>query len=101
MDIRVDNIQSATDIPECICISQIQHTMAQDKHLECLKNIIITGWLNTKDELHSNIRPCWPYRDDLAVIDGVVMKCRCIIVPVELKQQVWTNSISTTWVLKK
>ena len=41
-----------------------------------------------KDEIHINIRPYWSYRDNLAVIDGVVMKGRHIIVPVELKQQV-------------
>ena len=52
------------------------------------KNIIITGWLSTKDELHSNKRPYWSYRDDLAVIDRVVIKGRWIIVPAELKQQV-------------
>ena len=30
----------------------------------------------------------WSYKDDLAVIDGVVMKGRHIIVPQEMKQQV-------------
>ena len=60
----------------------------QDKHLQCLKNIIITGWLSTEDELHINIRPYWSYRDDLAVIDGVIMKGRHIIIQAEPKQQV-------------
>ena len=27
----------------------------------------------------------WSYRDDLTLIDGVIMKGRCIIIPVELK----------------
>ena len=53
-----------------------------------LKNYIIVGWPSIKDEYHSNLRPCWSYRDDLAVIDGVVMKVRCIVIPVVLKQQV-------------
>ena len=57
MDIRVDAVQSATDIPEYISILQVQQTMGQDEHLQCLKNIIITGWLSTKDQLHINIRP--------------------------------------------
>ena len=57
MDIRIDAIQCATDIPECISISQIQQASTQDEHLQCLKNIIITGWPSTKDELHSNLRP--------------------------------------------
>ena len=77
-----------TDIPECISISQIQHTTVQDKHLQCLKHIIITGWLSTKDQLHSDLRPYWSYRHHFAVIDGVVMKGRWIIIPAELKQQV-------------
>ena len=88
MDIRVEAIQNTTDILECISISQVQQAMAQDEHFQRLKNIIITGWLSTKDKLHIDIRPYWSYRDDLAVIDSVVMKGRCIIIPVELKQQV-------------
>ena len=48
--------------------------------------IIITGWPNTKDQLHINIRPYWSYKDNLAVIDGVVIKGRHIIIPQDLKQ---------------
>ena len=72
MDIRVDAMQSMTDIPECMSISQIQQAKLQDEHLH-LKNIIISGWLTTKDQLHLNVRPYWSYKDDLAVIDGIVM----------------------------
>ena len=86
MDIRVAAIQIATGIPECLSMLQIQHTMVQDEHLQHLKNIIITGWLSTKDQLHSDIRPYWSYKDNLAVIDDVVMKGRHIIIPHELKQ---------------
>ena len=43
MDIRVDAIQSVTNMQECISISQVQQAIAQDEHLQCLKNIIITG----------------------------------------------------------
>ena len=41
-----------------------------------------------KDELHNNLRPYWSYRDDLVVMDGVVMKGRQILTPTALKQQV-------------
>ena len=86
MDIRIDTIQSATDILEHVSISQIQQISVQDEHLQCLKNIIITGWLSTNDKLHSDLRPYWSYRGDLAVIDGVVMKG--ISIPAVPKQQV-------------
>ena len=84
MDIRIDAIQSATDIPECISIKQIQQASVQHEHLH-LKNSIIAGWLSTRDELHSNLRPYWSCRDDLAVIDGAVMMGRHIVIPVVLK----------------
>ena len=57
-------------------ISQIQQASAQGNHLQCLKSFIIEGWLSMKDKLHSDVRPYWSYRDDLVVIDGVVMKGR-------------------------
>ena len=38
-----------------------------------------------KDQLHINIRPYWSYKDDLAVIDGIGMKGRCIVIPENLK----------------
>ena len=50
------------------------------------KNIIISGWPNTKDELHIDIRAYWSNKDDLAVMDSIVMKGRHIIIPERLKQ---------------
>ena len=91
MDIWVDTIQSSVDIPECISIEEIQHLPLQDIHLQQLKTFIITVWPRTKDELHTKIRPYWSYRDELAVINGVILKWRCIIIPDNLKQQVLTQ----------
>ena len=75
------------DVPECMSISQIQQVTMQDEHLQHLENNIISGWLATNDQLHIHVRPCWTYKDDLVVIDGIVIKCRCIIIPVVIKQQ--------------
>ena len=85
MDIKVDAIQSMTNVPECMSILQIQQAIVQDEHLQHLKNIIISHWPAKRDQLHINIRPYWPFRDDLAVIDGIVMKERHIIIPEGLK----------------
>ena len=81
MDIRVDAIQSMTDVLECMSILQVQQIMTQDWHLQWLKNNIISGWPATKDQLHLDIRPYWSYKDDLTVTDGIVMMGRCIIIP--------------------
>ena len=56
-----------------------------------IKKFIIAGWPDTKDELHANIRLYWPYRDELVIIDGVILKGRCIVIPNNLRQQVVTQ----------
>ena len=84
----MDAIQSLVDMPECISIEEIQQALLQDVHLQQLKTFMIAGWSHTKDELHTNIRLYWPYRDELVVIDGVILKGRHVIIPNSLKQQV-------------
>ena len=88
MDIKINAIWIATDIPECVSMSQIQQAYTQDDHLQCLKSFIITGWPSTKDKLHIELKPYWSYRDKLAIIDGVMLKGRHIAIPTTLKQQV-------------
>ena len=80
MDILVDAIQSAKDMPECIAIAEIQQTSAQDNHLQQLKSFIIVGWPDTKDDLHADLRPYWSYIDELVVIDGIIFKGKCIVI---------------------
>ena len=86
MGIRSDAIQSMTNVPDCMSISQIQQATMQDGHLQRLKYNITLGWPTTKDQLHLDIKPYWSYKDDLAVIDGIVMKGRYIIIP-KVQQQ--------------
>ena len=88
MDIQVDAIQSATDMPECVSMAEIQQASAQDNHFQELKNFIISGWPDTKDKLHADLRHYWLYRGELALIDGIILKGRHIVIPNSLKQQV-------------
>ena len=55
MDIWLNAIQSTTDMPECVAMSEIRQTSAQDDHLQQLKSFIIARWSDTKDELHASI----------------------------------------------
>ena len=51
-----------------------------------IKICIIAGWPDTKDELHVDLNPYLSYRDELAVIDGVIVKGRHIVIPNSLRQ---------------
>ena len=73
MDTREDAVYTSKDICECMSIQQIQEATVQDEHLQWLKCFIIAGWPESKDQ-QQDIRPYWSFRDDMAVIDGVIMK---------------------------
>ena len=86
MDVQVDAIQTAVDMLECVSMAEIQQALSQDNHLQQLKSFIITGWPDSRDKLHADLRPYWSYRDELVVIDGIILKGRCIIMPNSLRQ---------------
>ena len=88
MELRRDVIQTTTDMPECLSVTDLQQALSQDSHIQKLKHFIITGWPNSKDEISEELKPYWSYRDELAVINGIVLKGRHIIIPNSLKQQV-------------
>ena len=76
------------EIPECISVAEIQQASSTDNHLQQLKGIIITGWPDSRDELHVDLLPYWSYRDKLAVIDGIILKGKHIIILNSLREQV-------------
>ena len=88
MEIWVDVIQTATDMPECLSMTELQQASSQDGHLQKLKNIIIAGWPDSKDEISDELKLYWSYRDELAVIDGIILKGRYTIIPNTLRLQV-------------
>ena len=88
MELWADVIQTTTDMPECLSITDLQQASSQDSHIQKLKHFIITGWFNSRDDVSEELKPYWAYRDELAVISGIVLKGRHIIIPNSLKQQV-------------
>ena len=88
LELWVDVIQTTTDMSDCLSMTDLQQASLQDSHIQNLKHFIITGWPDSKDEISEELKPYWSYRDELALIDGVVLKGRCIIKPNSLKQQV-------------
>ena len=88
MDIRVDATQASTNVPECMSVQQVQQATALDEHLQQLEGCIIPGLPESKEQVHQDIRAYWSFRDDMVVIDGVIMEGRHIVLPEALKQQV-------------
>ena len=88
MEVWVDIIQTTIDMQECLSMTDLQQALSRDSHIQKLKHFIITGWPNSKDEVSEELKLYWSYRDELAVINSMVVKGRCIIIANSLKQQV-------------
>ena len=88
MDVQVGAIQTAMDMPECVSMAEIKHASSLDNHLQQRKGIIITGWSDSRDKLCVDFQPYWSSRDDLGVIDGVILKGKHIIMLNSLREQV-------------
>ena len=52
-----------------------------DPVLDQLQGIITAGWPDSIKDLSPVIRSYWPYRDELSVNDGIIMKGSRIITP--------------------
>ena len=64
-------------------MAEIQQASSQDNHLQ---QLIISGWPDSRDKLLVDLQPYWSYRDELVVIDGVILKGRHIIMQNSLRQ---------------
>ena len=60
----------------------------QDETLVALKNVIIKGWPSTRSECPQNLIKFWTFRDELSILDGVVLKGIRIVIPVQCRSEV-------------
>ena len=69
------------------CISLPKET-EKDETLITLKNTILKGWPEKRDECPQNLKSYWNYRDELSVLDGLILKGTRIIIPSECRDDV-------------
>ena len=62
------------------CLS-LAAEMDGDPMMQALKHQIIKGWLHIRSETGKSLQGFWNYRDELSVLDGLVLKGSCIVIP--------------------
>ncbi|PFX30032.1 Retrovirus-related Pol polyprotein [Stylophora pistillata] len=55
--------------------------------LSALKGMIHTGWPTNIQQVPMTLKPFWPFRDELATEDGILMKAHQIIITVTLQEE--------------
>ena len=67
-------------------MQSIQKETQNDTELQTLLQYIMKGFPMTKDECHDAVKPYFNYREELTVVDGLVLKGQCIVIPNKLRQ---------------
>ena len=68
-------------------IEQIQAETQNDTDLLTLLQYIMKGFPATSTECHESVKPYFNYRDELTVVDGLMLKGNCIVVPTKLRSR--------------
>ena len=71
-----------------ISLLQIHDATRQDETLQELIRFIMAGWPSTQDDTPDIIHAFWNYRDELSIVDGIVLKGARIIIPTKLQPQI-------------
>ena len=85
LDLKVQDIY--LNASEDRCISLAKET-EKDETLTTLKNMVLKGWPDRRDECPEILKPYWTYRDELSVLDGLVLKGTRIIIPNSCREDV-------------
>ena len=69
------------------CLS-LAGKMTKDPTMQALKHQIIKGWPSIRSECSSNLQDYWNYRGELSVLDRLVLKGTCIIIPESCRDEI-------------
>ena len=86
MDITVHEIETCTNF-SALSLDKIREATLQDQDLQVLKSHITNGFPISTNQCPECIRPFFPYRDELTVYNGLLLKGNCIVIPTELCNQ--------------
>ena len=67
--------------------SKLEHIRQEsecDAQILILKKLIIQGWSKDIMQCPLPVRSYWNFRDELLIVDGVVIKGICIVIPTKL-----------------
>ena len=67
-------------------MQSIQKETQNDAELQTLLQYIMKGFSMTKDECHDAVKPYFNYREELTVVDGLVLKGQHIVIQNKLRQ---------------
>lgn len=86
MNIYIDSVLDTIPVSD-VKLMEIKEAQDEDPVCQRLKSYCIEGWPD-KFHLHDAVKPYWPFRGDLTVVHGILLKLSRIVVPSAMRLQV-------------
>ena len=83
LDTRVDFVQFSAEK-----LNLIQNETAKDATLSALKDMIVKSWPSKIRDLPKHLWPYWPFRDELSVEDGLILKGERVVIPTTVQDYI-------------
>ena len=85
LDLKIHDVYLNASEEKCLSLA---NEMTKDPMMQALKHQIIKGWPHSRSECSKNLQDFWNYRDELSVLDGLVLKGTCIVIPESCRDEI-------------
>ena len=84
LDLKIEDVYLNASNDKCVSIAT---ETSKDETLLALKSQIIKGWPSDRGKCPRNLLEYWNYRDELSILDGLVLKGTRIIEPNQCRDE--------------
>ena len=84
LDLKIQDVYLNASDDKCMSLAT---ETDKDEVLVTLKSQIIKGWPSNRSECPSNLSEFWNYRDELSILDGLMLKETRIIIPKQCRNK--------------
>ena len=85
LDWKIHDVYLNASDDKCLSLAA---EMTKDPMMQALKHQIIKGWPHSRSECSKNLQDFWNYRDELSVLDGLVLKGSCTVIPESCRDEI-------------
>ena len=85
LDMKIEDVYINASDDRCLSLAA---ETDKDETLIALKNMIIKGWPDRRDEHPQTVKNVWSYQDELSILNGLVLKGIRIVIPEQCKTEV-------------
>ncbi|MCG7877651.1 MAG: RNase H-like domain-containing protein, partial [Candidatus Thiodiazotropha endolucinida] len=68
-------------------LSKLKTATKDDIEMQKLKETVVNGWPERKDQVVFELRPYWNFRDEITCVEGLLFKSHKLIVPKSLRNE--------------